>query len=394
LKLRSLPPASTDVRYLGETAKAGAFDIAGAMQRLAAEGGPGPLRQALTLLALSAGRRKIRPEEYYTYALWRADRGRAFQDQFLSNRRIRVFNASLKMPARGVADDTINDKVATEAILAARGLPVAATRALYLGSSAPATLPGLRTLHSASDIEAFLSDPANLPVFGKPRADSFARGAAVITGHGGTGTVRFLTGQEVPIAGLAAEIVQDWGQGYMFQPFYQCEASLRRHVGAAMASVRIVTLLTDRGVEPWYAVIRLPAKTAMHDGDADDTRIWGLIDIASGKIVKLRSLREPQSPDLTHGNDPAAEFLGFQMPDWDRALDICRTAHDSFPGNGCIGWDVFLTDEGPLLNEANGNPGHLYQVAAQRPLLNPDMRPTYDRAVAFAKKHGGGVGAF
>lgn len=382
------------MKYLGETAKAGSYDIAGAIQALAAKGGPSPLRQALALFRLGYGRRKIRPEEYYTYALWRKDRDAAFLDQFLPNRRIRAFNGSLKMPGRGVADEAINDKITTEVILTKRGLPVAATRALYLGTSAPADLPALRLLRTADDIAAFLSDPANLPVFGKPRADSFARGAAVIEGHGRPGTVRFLTGQEVPVAALAAEIVQDWGQGYMFQPFYQCTPALRRHVGPAMASVRIVTLLTDQGVEPWYAVIRLPGKTAMHDGDADETRIWGLIDIATGRITKLRNLREPQSPDLTHGNDPDATFLGFQMPDWERAVDICRQAHDSFPGNGCIGWDVFLTEQGALLNEANGNPGHLYQVAAQRPLLNPDMRPGYDRALAFARRHGGGIGAF
>ncbi len=380
------------MRYLGETAKAGGFDIAGAIQTLAATGGPGPFRQALTLLALGYGRRKIRPEEYYTYALWRADRGRRFLDQFLPNRRTRAFNYSLKMPARGDHDDMINDKIATERILGARGLPVTETCALYLGSSAlPGDLPRVRPLRNAADIAAFLSDPANLPVFGKPRADSFARGAAVILGHGTPGTVRFLTGQEVPIAALATEIVQDWAQGYLFQPFYRCEASLRPHVGPAMASVRIVTLLTDQGAEPWYAVIRLPAKTAMHDGDADDTRIWGLIDIATGTVTKLRNLRDPQTPDLIHGNDPETTFLGYTMPDWGRAIDICCAAHDSFPGNGCIGWDVFLTDDGPLLNEANGNPGHLYQVAAQRPLLNSGMRPAYERALAFARRYGGGA---
>ena len=384
------------MRFLGDTAKAGGFDIGGAIQTLAAQGGPGLFRQAIALFALSFGRRKIRPEEYYTYALWRADRGREFLDQFLPNRRIRDFNNALKMPARGIADDTINDKIATEAILAARGLPITRTRAIYLGnaSALPKALPDLIPLRSADDITQFLSDPANLPVFGKPRADSFARGAAAIEGHGSPDAVRFLTGQDVPIAALAAEIVEDWTQGYMFQPFYRCAPDLARHVGPAMASVRIVTLLTDRGVEPWYAVIRLPAKTAMHDGDADDTRIWGLIDIATGKITKLRNLREPQSSDLTHGNDAGATFLGFQMPDWDNAVEICRQAHDSFPGNGCIGWDIFLTDQGALLNEANGNPGHLYQVAAQRPLLNPEMRPVYDRALAFARRHGGGFGAF
>ena len=82
------------------------------------------------------------------------------------------------------------------------------------------------------------------------------------------------------------------------------------------------------------------------------------------------------------------------MPDWARAVELCREAHTSFPGHGIIGWDVFLTDAGPILNEANASPGHVYQVAAQRPLLNPDLRPAYERARDFARKHGGGNPAF
>jgi hypothetical protein len=384
------------VGYLSETKEAGTYDLLAAVQDLAAKGGPNPLRQVVNLLALRLGRQGVRYEEYFTYALWRKDRGRAFLKGFLPNRRIRAFNDSLKMPARGLADDLINDKVATEAILSARGLPVTQTRALYVGTGTGdlTDLPHLQPLRTAAEIAAFLSDQTNLPIFGKPRADSFARGAAVIEGPAGNGDLRFLNGSVAPVAGLAAEIVEDWAQGYMFQPFYQTEASLRRHTGAAMASVRIVTLWTDRGIEPWYAVIRLPAKSAMHDGDALDVRIWGHIDVASGKIAKLRNLRDPQTPDLTHGHDPEMPFLGTTLPDWGRAVEICRTAHESFPGHGIIGWDVFLTDQGALLNEANANPGHVYQVAAQRPLLNADLRPAYDRALGFARLHGGGRGAF
>lgn len=375
--------------YLSETKAAGTFDLHGSMQELAKTGGPGEFRQALDILRLRFGGFGVRYEEYFTYALWKKDRGRAFLKDFLPNSRIRKFNTSLEMPARGLATDAINDKVRTEAILVARGLPVTRTSALYLPAPDPSLsdLPQMRQLHTASDIAAFLSDPANLPVFGKPRADSYARGAAVIEGLAENGRLRFLNGRIVPVAGLAAEIVADWAQGYMFQPFYQCEQGLRRHVGPAMASVRIVTLQTDSGIEPWYAVIRLPAKSAMHDGDAFDTRIWGLIDLASGRIQRLRNLRGSLTPDLTHAQDPNTPFLGYQLPDWTRAIEICVAGHESFPGHGIIGWDVFLTDDGALLNEANANPGHVYQVAAQRPLLNPDMRPAYERALAFARKH-------
>lgn len=381
--------------YLSDTAEAGRYDVMAAMLDLAAKGGPSPWRQAASLVRLTFGRHKVRPEEYYTYSLWRADRGRDFVRDFMANRRNRAFNASLQMPDRGIDTVTLNDKLATEALLGGLGLPFCRTQAAYApeGISIP-TLPQLRPLRNLADLQGFLADPGNLPIFGKPRADSFARGAAMIAGLATPGEVQFLTGKTAPIAGLVAEIAAGWPEGYLFQPFYQTASSLQPHIGAAMASLRIVTLWTEAGVEPWYAVIRLPAKTAMHDGDADEERIWGLIDLASGKVAKLRSLRDPHAGDLTHGNNPELPFLGVTLPHWARAIEICRAAHESFPGHGVIGWDVFLTEEGAILNEANASPGHLYQVASQRPLLNPDMRPTYERARAFARKHGGGKPGF
>ena len=381
--------------YLTATAEAGAYDVPAAMQALAARGGPGVLRQAASLIALSFGRQKVRPEEYFTYALWQKDRGRAFVRDFLSNRRMREFNTALQMPARGLATALLNDKLATEALLVARGLPFARTRAVFAPGETPVpALADLAILRTAQDIATYLSTPQNLPVFGKPRGDSFARGAAAIAGLGDGGHLRFLSGEDVPVAGLAEEIARDWSKGYLFQPFYQLAAALRAHVGGAMASLRIVTLWTGEGIEPWYAVIRLPAKTAMHDGDAVGERIWGLIDLATGEVIRLRSLRDPLAGDLTHGNNPDLPFLGFRLPHWDQALAIAKAAHESFPGHGLIGWDVFLTEEGAILNEANASPGHLYQVAAQRPLLNPDLRPTYARALAFARQHGGGATTF
>lgn len=365
------------------------------MLELAAKGGPGIVRQAVSMIGLALGRQKVRPEEYFTYALWQKDRGRAFVRDFLSNSRKREFNTSLEMPGRGIATALLNDKLATEALLVARGLPFARTRAVFAPGNAPVpALADLAVLRTAQDIATYLSNPQNLPVFSKPRGDSFARGAAAIAGLGDGGQLRFLSGEDVPVAGLADEIARDWTRGYLFQPFYQLAAALRAHVGGAMASLRIVTLWTGDGIEPWYAVIRLPAKSAMHDGDADGERIWGLIDLKSGEVIRLRSLRDPLAGDLTHGNNPDLPFLGFRLPHWDQALAITKAAHESFPGHGLIGWDVFLTEDGAILNEANASPGHLYQVAAQLPLLNPEMRPAYTRALAFARQHGGGATAF
>lgn len=381
--------------YLTATAEAGGYDLPAAMQALAARGGPGIVRQAISLFALAFGRYKVRPEEYFTYSLWQKDRGHAYLRDFLSNRRKRDFNSSLHMPDLGLETHVLNDKLQTELRLTARGLPFTRTRAVFApGSANVAKHTGPDVLRSADEIAGYLGLEGHLPVFGKPRADSFARGAAAIEGLSGPGLLRFLSGEEVPVQGLAEEIARDWAGGYLFQPFYQLDPSLAAHAGGAMASVRIVTLWTEAGIEPWYAVIRLPAKTAMHDGDAIGERIWGLIDVTSGQVVRLRSLRDPHSGDLTHGNNPELPFFGFKMPHWNQAIEITRAGHADFPGHGIIGWDVFLTPDGALLNEANASPGQVYQPAAQRPMLNPDMRPAYTRALSWAQKHGGGKTKF
>ena len=51
-------------------------------------------------------------------------------------------------------------------------------------------------------------------------------------------------------------------------------------------------------------MIRIPAQKAMHDGDAKGARIWGLIDIASGEILRLAELRDPMAGPITHVFNP------------------------------------------------------------------------------------------
>ncbi len=112
------------MRYLAETSDAGAFDLLAAVQHLAAHGGPGGFRQVVDLVRLRFGQNGVKYEEYFTYALWRADRGKAFLKEFLPGTRTVAFNSALEMPGRGPSSDVINDKVRTEIILQARGLPV------------------------------------------------------------------------------------------------------------------------------------------------------------------------------------------------------------------------------------------------------------------------------
>lgn len=369
--------------YLSGTDEAGKPNPAALMTRVIRQGGPGAWGQFWQLLRLRFGGAGTNLDEFYTYGLWRRPEGPKILRELLPHSKLKAFNAALRMPHYGPETEVLVDKLATEALLNANGFATSRTLAAYgpapEGSSA-------QVLRDAGAIRAYMSDPVNLPLFGKPRADSFARGAvAVVSVDDSRRTLTFLDGMVAPIAALADEIVADWATGYLFQPFYQTHPDLRRHIGQAMASLRIVTLLTDRGVEPYYAVLRIPAKTAMHDGDAVGRRVWGLVDLATGAVVKLRNLRDPLTPDLLHVLDPEVPLLGMVLPHWDEALASVLAAHRRFPGHGILGWDVFLTPDAALLNEVNANPGHVYQAAAARGIRNGDLEPLYARALAHTR---------
>ena len=58
---------------------------------------------------------------------------------------------------------------------------------------------------------------------------------------------------------------------------------------------------------------------------------------------------------------------GFKIPLWDEVLDIVKQAGQVIPQVGIVGWDVCVTDNGPLLIEGNDFPGHdIYQLPPHR----------------------------
>lgn len=59
---------------------------------------------------------------------------------------------------------------------------------------------------------------------------------------------------------------------------------------------------------------------------------------------------------------------GFQFPNWNEALEMCKEAAKIVPEMAYIGWDVGFSDKGPVFVEANEFPGHdIYQLPEHTP---------------------------
>lgn len=61
-------------------------------------------------------------------------------------------------------------------------------------------------------------------------------------------------------------------------------------------------------------------------------------------------------------------FSNFQVPMYKEALDLACTAHRAFYGIRAIGWDIALTENGPVFIEGNDNFEISLQQACDRPL--------------------------
>lgn len=59
------------------------------------------------------------------------------------------------------------------------------------------------------------------------------------------------------------------------------------------------------------------------------------------------------------------KLIGFQIPFWNEVKDMCKKAAAKYPDNRCIGWDVAIKQDGPLLIEGNHDWGaRVWQMPA------------------------------
>lgn len=115
-----------------------------------------------------------------------------------------------------------------------------------------------------------------------------------------------------------------------------------------------------------YALLRISFTEAYNDNASTGGGFVLLSD--EGEI-----LSEPATylPDVRYYKEnPITGFpyVGFRIPDFAAVKELVLKAHDRLPESRYIGWDVALSDRGPLLVEGNENPAaDLYQQYRQLP---------------------------
>jgi len=322
--------------------------------------GKAVVAQVVEMLRLIRSYGQLEPDEYYQYCLfddrrytWDDKRrflGRRLEDDF-----VYLFDAQLWSAIA-------NDKIVTGALLENAGFPVPRTVA-FLHPFRDA--PGMDACRTEFDLCSLLRRGALYPIVCKPIWGMWGRNVFVLRQHdAGTDEIEFVNGRRMATAELARELCrisslpqQVSRQGLIVQEQIHTHPRMQELAGPRLCSVRLVLMLQDGSPEVVASLLKIPVGRNMADNYGEHGNLIADIDPASGTLGPGLTGFGLDFHEVELHPDTGARIAGTRLPEWQRALDLARSAARMFPGIPMQAWDIALADRGPVLLEVNVNGG-------------------------------------
>lgn len=359
--------------------------VAAATVEVARKHGVSPLRQLREFTSLYLGPTKLASNEYYAAQVYRDDLDKQAKRQFVGEKSNLSLNKRLSPPEIARRSDFLRDKVLVSALLRQLGLNAPVCQAVFSQARGFGTL---RTLRNAEQIAEFLKAEADFPIFGKPVSGSKSVGSALLKSFDPeTSIVTLGNGRTANVYKLAEEIVRDYPRGFVFQDAVIQDEEVSEVIGTALGCLRVVTTMEDNTPKVLYSVWKIPAPTAMSDNFWQSGSMLGDVDIETGCVRQVRRGTGLKTENIEVHPESGKALVGFQFPGWPEVTELAKSAHAISPENGVLGWDIGLSENGPVIIECNSNPFHtLYQLATGRGILNEEFKPVFDRIIEHNEK--------
>jgi len=162
-------------------------------------------------------------------------------------------------------------------------------------------------------------------------------------------------------------------RGWIVQPEIRPHPAMARQLSPhALSTVRIVTGVDHGGARLLYALIKIAV-------GANQTDNWSLgmagnlvapINVETGALgvgYASRLKTWPAIYSTSHHPDTGLAIEGFVLPHWEETKALALLAQQETKGLGTAGWDIAITESGPLVLETNWGYGvEIIEVALQR----------------------------
>ncbi|MEO9575135.1 MAG: sugar-transfer associated ATP-grasp domain-containing protein [Tateyamaria sp.] len=340
--------------------------------------GISPLRQMREIFSMRRGAQKLSGPEYYSLRLF--DPSKSIEDKraFLGQAGVNALNTSMNPPVAVPTRAFVGNKLLYTQLLTQLGIPTARTQALVSAFRHAGALPVLR---DAEAVAGFLRTDATYPLFGKPHHGSLSEGSVRIKARDGD-ILRLGNGSQKDIDAFAAEVMDRYPGGFLFQDALTPHPDMARIAGPSIGCVRVVTVNDGAGPKPAYAVWKMPAPDAMSDNFWQAGSLLALLDLSTGEVLSCIRGTGLGAEALSMHPTSGEQVVGKMLPHWEETLKVAQDAHAVFPEFGICGFDIAVTADGAHIVECNDNPSHmLYQIAAGRGVANTYLAPVW-QAVA------------
>ncbi|MBN1776917.1 MAG: hypothetical protein JW811_02240 [Clostridiales bacterium] len=133
---------------------------------------------------------------------------------------------------------------------------------------------------------------------------------------------------------------------------------------ASVNTIRIATLLGEKKQGVVYAFLRIGVGKVMDNVDCGG--MAARVDLETGKLLTVGA--DKAGNTFTTHPITGTKIIGFEVPYFQEAMDLCLRAAKKVPQMRYIAWDVAVTNSGPCFIEGNSFPSHAVpQFAAHYP---------------------------
>lgn len=359
--------------------------LAGQLAQISKASGLSPTAIALTFARLARGPGKLSFKDFIRLRLFdRAISAATPVSEFVGQRR----NLEICHTVNYRHDwyGLMSDKVALSSYLATYGLPTIGLAAIYapnLGAGAPPVLSNREML------ESFLTTPGNFPLFGKPVEGIQSLGSiALRRWQNGQRELEATDGRRIPLEQIVSEIEAHYRSGYIFQPLMSPHPRVGELCGQRLASVRVLTALTEAGPKVMRACWKVPAGCNMADNYWRAGNLLAQIDLNSGRVLRATSGAGIDTILHERHPDTGTPLIGFEIPHWDEVQGLALRGARLMRHMPLIGWDIAPTESGPVIVEMNQTPDcFLVQFADRRGILDAEFRAFMDFQAKNAAAH-------
>jgi len=339
------------------------------MPRVMNEYGKSFSSQIKDLFSLSLRNNKLSPDEYYQMKL--------FDDETYSPEDKKKFVGLAKSRQIWTAIATVNpwygfmrDKYATEKLLNSFGVPITETMAVIGGN-----YPGQSSKVSSVDKLRVFFKLAEFPVFGKPVNANRSLGSARFSAYNEkTDELTLSNDRKITVENLWDEIGSSFNGEYLLQKCLETNSSLKDITGGGLPTVRIITLDSGNGPQVYRCCMKLTGNGNVADNFWRKGNLLASIDKETGALQPALTAMGIDGKLVTHHPDTDAMIEGTVIPFWEEAKTLSLSVAEFYKNALLIGFDMGITDDGPVIVEVNNDP-HLImlQAAFRKGMLDQPM---------------------